>query len=94
MEGRIQGRGKQLKEGVVLKIAIPHNMLNGDKINISKLLLITNLVAAGGEARRLIQNRGLRLDGELVVDESMQVELSQPILLQKGRNTFALVWKG
>ena len=45
-----------------------------------------------GEARRLIDNRGLRVDGEPLTDRTAVVDLGEgPRVLQAGKNTFVRV---
>jgi tyrosyl-tRNA synthetase len=44
-----------------------------------------------GEARRLMEGRGLRLDGAFVDDPKATVTLTKPVAMQKGRNTFVRV---
>ncbi len=58
---------------------------------ICKLATLAGLTTSNGEARRLIQNRGLKLNGETVTDPQLQVDLSQPVTLQKGKDTFVRV---
>lgn len=53
---------------------------------ICKLATLSGLTASNGEARRLIQNRGLKLDGEVVTDANLQVTL--PVVLQRGKDRF------
>ena len=56
---------------------------------VCKLATLAGLTASNGEARRLIQNRGLKLDGEVVTDAKLQVTL--PATLQRGKDTFVRV---
>ncbi|MFN3929733.1 MAG: S4 domain-containing protein, partial [Thermoflexus sp.] len=56
-------------------------------------LLVDLLVAAGlapsrSEARRLIRQGGVRLDGEVVSDIERVVEIDRPKVLQVGRRRF------
>ena len=60
--------------------------LTDGAIWICKLATLAGLTASNGEARRLIQNRGLKLDGEVVSDINVQVTL--PVVLQRGKDTF------
>jgi tyrosyl-tRNA synthetase len=55
---------------------------------IVKLAVLAGFAASNGEARRLIQNRGLKLNSEAVTDDKLHVDLKQPIVLQKGKNDF------
>ena len=42
--------------------------LEGGRVGVLRLATLAGLTASNGEARRLIQNRGLRLDGDVVDD--------------------------
>ena len=65
---------------------IPESELADGTIWVCKLATLTGLTASNGEARRLIQNRGLKLDGEAVTDVNLQVAL--PVVLQRGKDKF------
>ncbi|CAN5870469.1 tyrosine--tRNA ligase [soil metagenome] len=75
----------------VPEFAVAAGDLEDGSIWICKLATLAGLTASNGEARRLIQNRGLRLDGEQVEDAKLQVDLSQPVVLQKGKDMFVKV---
>jgi tyrosyl-tRNA synthetase len=75
----------------VPEFRVPERELEQGRIWICKLATLAGLTQSNGEARRLIQNRGLRLDGEQVTDAQMQVQLSKPIVLQKGKDSFIRV---
>ncbi len=57
----------------------------------ARLATLAGLAASNGEAKRLIQNRGLRLDGQVVEDPQQQVDLEVPVVLRKGKDTFVRV---
>jgi tyrosyl-tRNA synthetase len=61
---------------------------------IVKLAVLAGFAASNGEARRLIQNRGLKLNSEAVTDDKLHVNLEQAIVLQKGKNDFVRVSRG
>ena len=65
---------------------IPESELADGTIWVCKLATLTGLTASNGEARRLIQNRGLKLGGEAVSDVNLQVAL--PVVLQRGKDRF------
>ncbi len=65
--------------------------LENGTIWICKLATLSGLTKSNGEARRLVKNRGLRLGGEQVSDENLQVSLEEPTVLQKGKDTFVRV---
>ena len=75
----------------VPEFVVPKGELENHHVWICKLATLAGLTASNGEARRLIQNRGLRLDGEQVEDVQLQVDVSQPVVLQKGKDTFVKV---
>ena len=65
--------------------------LEGDSIGIIDLMLSCGLAASRGEARRLIQQGGVQVDGEKVSDIDFQVtraQLEQGAKLRKGKKVF------
>jgi tyrosyl-tRNA synthetase len=70
---------------------LPASELTDGKIWICKLATLAGLTPSNGEARRMIQNRGLKLNGEAVTDDKLTVEVSEPIVLQKGKDRFIRV---
>jgi tyrosyl-tRNA synthetase len=81
----------------VAKGGIPDQMpevsISSEKFKDGLVGIITLAVEAGfalsnGEARRLIQNHGLKLNGETVADDKLALELLEPVVLQKGKNDF------
>jgi len=67
---------------------IPVAETEAGRLWICKLASLVGLTSSNGEARRLILNRGLRLDGEVVTDANLQVDVSRPVVLQRGRDRF------
>ena len=65
----------------------------GNAILLSKLLVEGGLASSNSEARRLIQQGGVRVEGEAVRDTKAEVETtaSQPVLLQVGKRRIANV---
>jgi tyrosyl-tRNA synthetase len=60
---------------------------------VVKLTVLAGFAASNGEARRLIQNRGLKLNSEAVSDDKLYVNLEQAIVLQKGKNDFVRLFR-
>jgi tyrosyl-tRNA synthetase len=58
---------------------------------ICRLLTDAGLTKSNGEARRLIQQGGVKLDGEKVADPQLEVEPGAEIVLQAGKRRFARV---
>ncbi len=64
------------------------------RIWIVKLLVRLEFAATNGEARRLVEGRGVKLDGVVVTDEKLEVELGREVLVQAGKRRFARVVRG
>ncbi|MBF6593178.1 MAG: tyrosine--tRNA ligase [Thermaceae bacterium] len=60
---------------------------------VAKLFTESKLTASNGEARRLVEQKGLRIDGEVVTDANQQINLDKPIVLQRGKDKFVRVKK-
>ena len=87
----------------IAKGAIPDSMpevkiapgdLEDGAVGVLRLTTLAGLTTSNGEARRLIQNRGLRLDGEVVEDLHLRLDLAAPRVLQKGKDSFVRVSRG
>ena len=64
---------------------------NGAGLPIAQLAKQAGLVESTSEALRLITQRGLRLDGEVVTDKSMTVAAGTTVVVQAGKRKFARV---
>ncbi|MDQ2747874.1 MAG: tyrosine--tRNA ligase [Acidobacteriota bacterium] len=58
---------------------------------IADLLVQNNLVASKGEARRLIEQGGVKINGEKASNANQEIELKDEILLQVGKRKFLKV---
>ncbi|HEX7004780.1 MAG TPA: tyrosine--tRNA ligase [Trueperaceae bacterium] len=76
------------------EVRVENGELDGGAIGVLKLFTLAGLTASNGEARRLIGNRGLRVDGEVLSDPQAKVSLEQPRVLQRGRDRFVRVVAG
>jgi tyrosyl-tRNA synthetase len=63
----------------------------GAHVRAWEIVVLTNLAGSGSEARRLIQQGGIRIDGERVEDpyQTVQIRTGQTYLVQRGRRDFA-----
>jgi tyrosyl-tRNA synthetase len=90
-----ESRYDEVARGVIpddiAEVAVPAAEFEGGTVGVLRLATLAGLTASNGEARRLIQNRGLRLDGEVVSDQQLRVQLVTPHVLQKGKDTFVRV---
>jgi tyrosyl-tRNA synthetase len=73
------------------EIDVPDSEFQEGRVGVLRLATLTGLTASNGEARRLIQNRGLRIDGTPVEDPQLWLTLETPIVLQRGRDRFVRV---
>jgi tyrosyl-tRNA synthetase len=64
---------------------------NGNDTAIVDLLVVTSLAESKSEARRLIQQGGVSIDGEKVTDPSMVFDLTTERLLKVGKRKFLRV---
>ncbi len=87
----------------VAKGAIPDEMLDvvvpavefaDGAVGLLRLAVLAGLAASNGEARRLVQNRGLRVDGEAASDPQARLALDKPVVLQKGKDAFVRLQRG
>ena len=71
---------------------IKSRKLKVKSINIVELLNEVGLAKSKGEARRLIAQNGIKIDGKVVGDVEMEVEIDKKgILLQRGKRQFLRV---
>ena len=59
------------------------------EVNILDLLVNLNFVQSKGEAKRLIQGGGVKLDGEKVSDMTLAIKPDMNVILQAGKRKFA-----
>ena len=62
--------------------------LTDGAIGILNLMVTCGLAASNGEARRLVQQGGVLLDGQAVSDPTMQVKLDKEVVIKKGKKVF------
>lgn len=74
---------------------LPENIetkkLSGTKLNIVELLAETGLVSSKGEAKRLIQGGGVRVEGTKVETTEEEIEITEEKLIQVGKRKFIKV---
>lgn len=62
-------------------------------VNILRLLTETKLASSNGEARRLIEQGGVSVDGERVRDPSTTIPISNGVIVKVGKRKFLKVFK-
>ena len=70
------------------EITIPLEEFSSEGIGILRLAILAGFASSNGEAKRMIANKGYKINGETVLDEKMILELHQAVVLQKGKNEF------
>jgi len=63
-----------------------------DKIKLSELLFVSNMVSSKKEARRLIEQGGAKVDGQKVTSDN-EIEIKNGIILQAGKRKFKKIVK-
>ncbi|WP_025918406.1 tyrosine--tRNA ligase [Herminiimonas sp. CN] len=69
---------------------IPELSLSGAPLGIGQLLKQANLCASGSEALRMVEQGGVRIDGNMISDKGLKVEAGT-MVLQVGKRKFARV---
>ncbi len=65
--------------------------IQGDSIGVAQLLKQANLVASTSEAFRAIEQGGIKLDGEKVVDKALVLNKGVAVVAQVGKRKFARI---
>ena len=63
-------------------------------IGVLDLLFNAKFVSSKGEARRLIEQKGISMDGVIILDPTIQInsnKLKDGILFKKGKKNFLLI---
>lgn len=72
---------------------VPTNLvtyeLEENEINAVNMLTMAGFAASNSEARKLVLNRGVKIDGVVVTDPLNMVDISGGVVLSKGKNNFA-----
>ena len=74
---------------VAISIEIPEIKIAADPIAAAKLLLACNLVATGGEAKRMIKQGGATIDGQKLTDPNAQITPRDGMIVRVGKRKFA-----
>ncbi|MGH8713718.1 MAG: tyrosine--tRNA ligase [Casimicrobiaceae bacterium] len=64
---------------------------NGEAMPIAQLARQAGVVQSTSEALRLIQQRGLRVDGDVVADKGLAIAPGRTVVVQAGKRRFARV---
>jgi tyrosyl-tRNA synthetase len=70
---------------------MPEFSLSEKTMNIVDLLLALNLVDSKANARRLIEQGGIKVNEEVVLDAKKEYELNSGTVVQRGKRQFAKI---
>ena len=70
---------------------VPETIVAEASLGVIELLRRANLASSNGEARRLIAQRGVRIDGETVADPDAEVAVRDGMILQRGKRRFVRI---
>ena len=70
------------------RVELPEHQVSENPIWIVKLLQDIKACASGGDARRLIQQGGVKLNDEKITDVSVKLDVKGGEILQAGKKTF------
>jgi tyrosyl-tRNA synthetase len=86
---------KQFKQNLVPDdvptVALSPGAVTGETVNLPRLLADSGLAASRSEARRLLSQGGVRIGGETVTDEEIDVEAVAGKVIQVGKRRFVRI---
>jgi tyrosyl-tRNA synthetase len=85
---RVHGGGGGGLPDEIEEIALPSSKMTDGRIVPVDLLTHCGFSSSRGEAKRLIAERGVRLNGETIVDPFAPMEVKSADILQRGRRRF------
>jgi tyrosyl-tRNA synthetase len=75
----------------IKSILIPQEEFTDGKIGVVKLFTLSGLCASNGESKRMIEQKGLKIDSETVTDTKLELALEGAVVLQRGKDKFVRV---
>ncbi|NLV91150.1 MAG: tyrosine--tRNA ligase [Firmicutes bacterium] len=86
-------RQRELPEDIP-EFTVTDDMLTDGQIWIVGLLSGAGLVPSNSEGRRMIRQGGVKLDGQVITDENLQVKPVEGMVIQVGKRRFAKILVG
>ncbi|MCL1987506.1 MAG: tyrosine--tRNA ligase [Firmicutes bacterium] len=74
----------------VVEISQADYLENGGKIGLLDLIRLAGLAPSNGEARRLVQGKGIKIDNKIVEDVQLQLNCEN-LVISRGKNKFVQV---
>jgi len=85
---RIHGAGKTGLPDEMDEVSIPQALLAEGEVPVADLLVHCGFASSKSDARRLIKERGARLDGEILPDPQGSTRIQSGQVLQRGKRRF------
>ncbi len=85
---RIHGKGKSGLPDDIAEVIVPPEYIADGKIAAADLTVICGFAKSKGEARRLIDEKGVRLDGKPLPDPQGSVAVRSGQIVQRGKRKF------
>lgn len=91
-----EARYDQVAGGTVPSVmpsyAIPRGELDSkSEISLVRVMVLVGLAESNSDARRLIEGKGVKVDGRTVADTKLTVKMVEPVVLQRGKDKFVRV---
>ncbi|WP_299741222.1 tyrosine--tRNA ligase [uncultured Rossellomorea sp.] len=87
--GQAENNFKEIFQKGALPDDIPEIKWTGEsRVSIIDLLVELNMQASKSEARRMIQNGGIRINSEKVLDMHLEVEIEEGMIVQVGKRKY------
>lgn len=71
------------------EVVVPRSDFRDGKVWIVRLLVTAKMAASNGEARRLVQQGAVELDGERITDANAEIDIREGQILRSGKLRFA-----
>ncbi|MEW6358465.1 MAG: tyrosine--tRNA ligase [Planctomycetota bacterium] len=75
-------------------VTIPARDLKDGKIWIAKLIVACGFAQSNGEAKRLVKQGGVTIDGDAISDDAADLDITDGMLLKVGKRRFARIYNG
>ncbi len=72
-------------------VVVPANQTEGGTIGIVALVRLAGFASTNSEARRLVEQGGVSIDGEKITDGAGRVAVTDGAVLKVGKRNFARV---
>ena len=77
-----------------LETNLEERILEKKDVNIVDLLYTLKIADSKGQARRLVQQSAISVDGEKIVDTKHVLEIDKPVVLRAGKKVIKIIKKG